>query len=227
MLKDTVMACIPGKQYIRQLADRVRRGPTTRKVSSGYTKDRMRDQIQKFGYEVGDYSYGLPEIQWGKGRKIFIGKYCSIAGGVRIFLGGNHRSDWVTTYPFSALTDTWPEGKGIQGHPQSNGDVRIQNDVWIGAYSTLMSGVTVGNGAVIAASAVVTKDVPPYAIVGGNPARIIRYRFREEVVAQLLELNWWDFPEIRVRSLMPDLLSNDIEGFLSKAHRILQNSANE
>jgi acetyltransferase-like isoleucine patch superfamily enzyme len=183
-----------------------------------YTKDLMRAEIEGFDYEVGEYSYGRPSVlTWGEGRKLFIGKYCSFAGGVTVFLGGNHRPDWVTTYPFSAITDTWPEAMGIKGHPRSNGDVRIENDVWLGTNSTIMSGITVGNGAVIAAFSVVTKDVPPYAIVGGNPARIIRYRFKEEAIKRLLEVKWWDWPETCVRSLIPDLLSNDIEGFLDRA----------
>jgi acetyltransferase-like isoleucine patch superfamily enzyme len=187
-----------------------------------YTKDLLHAEIQRYGYEVGDYSYGRPNIlTWGEGRKVFIGRYCSFAAGVTVFLGGNHRPDWVTTYPFSAITDTWPEGAGIEGHPQSNGDVRIENDVWLGTNSTIMSGVTVGNGAVIAACSVVTKNVPPYAIVGGNPARLIRYRFEEETIKRLLEVSWWDWPEARVRSLIPDLLSNDIDGFLSKAQGML------
>lgn len=100
--------------------------------------------------------------------------------------------------------------------------MRIENDVWLGTNSTIMSGITIGNGAVVAAFSVVTKNVPPYAIVGGNPACIIRHRFAEEVVKRLLEIKWWDWPETYVRSLIPDMLSNDIEGFLSTAHRMLQ-----
>jgi acetyltransferase-like isoleucine patch superfamily enzyme len=182
-----------------------------------YTKDSMQYEIDTLGYKVGDYTYGNPNVvSWGEGRKLFIGNYCSIASGVTIFLGGNHRSDWVTTYPFSAITDTWPEATGVSGHPQSNGDVRIENDVWLGANCTVMSGITIENGAVIAASSLVTKDVPPYAIVGGNPARIIRYRFNEEIVKRLLKVNWWNWPETYVRSLIPELLSTDIEKFFSK-----------
>jgi len=98
---------------------------------------------------------------------------------------------------------------------------------WLGANSTVMSGITVGSGAVIAAFSVVTKDVPPYAIVGGNPARIIRHRFKEETIKRLLELKWWDWSETCVRNLIPDLLSNDIEGFLSKAHGMLQAEAEQ
>ncbi len=188
-----------------------------------YTRDLMEGEIKAYGYQVGHFSYGRPTVlTWGEGRKVFIGKYCSFANGVTIFLGGNHRTDWLTTYPFSALTDTWPEAVGIQGHPLSNGDVRIGNDVWFGANSTVMSGITVGDGAVIAAFSVVTKDVPPYAIIGGNPARIIRRRFSEETIKHLLEVKWWDWPERYIRSVIPFLLSNDVEAFLRKADDVLQ-----
>ncbi len=193
-----------------------------------YTKDIMQAEIQSFGYEIGDHTYGKPRVfNWREGTRLFIGKYCSIAGGATVFLGGNHRPDWVTTYPFSAIFDTWPEAKGIKGHPQSKGDVRIENDVWLGANATIMSGVTVGNGAVVAACAVVTKNVPPYAILGGNPARIIRYRFNEKTIKRLQEIRWWDWPEINIRKFMPVLLSNDIEGFLSKAQEMLQEDAKQ
>lgn len=192
-------------------------------MSVKYTRDFLKDGIENRGYEVGDHSYGCPEVlTWGKGRKIFIGKYCSIASGVKIFLGGNHRPDWVTTYPFSAILDAWPEARGIKGHPHSNGDVRIGNDVWLGGYSTIMSGVTIGDGAVVAACAVVTKDVPPYAIVGGNPAKIIRYRFSDELVASLLAIKWWDWPERYIRNAIPDLLSGNIEAFKVKALEVMR-----
>jgi acetyltransferase-like isoleucine patch superfamily enzyme len=186
-----------------------------------YTRDLMRDLIARHGYEVGDFTYGLPAVlAWGEGRKVSIGKYCSIADGVTIFLGGNHRLDWVTTYPFSAIVDTWPEATGIMGHPKSNGDVRIGNDVWLGSRSTIMSGISVSDGAVVAANAVVTKDVPPYAIVGGNPAKIIKHRFSECTIERLLQVKWWDLPDSHVRMLMPRLASDDVEAFLQASERI-------
>jgi len=186
-----------------------------------YTKDLLHEAIETKGYEVGDYTYGLPKpMEWGNDGKLLIGKYCSIGGGVTILLGGNHRPDWVTTYPFSAILDTWPEARGIEGHPSTRGDVRIGNDVWIGQNSTILSGVSIGDGAVIATCSVVTKDVPPYAIVGGNPAKVVKYRFSEKVIASLLEIKWWDWPESYVRSVIPLLVSADIETFLSKAYEV-------
>lgn len=160
----------------------------------------------------GEGTFGVPTIHsWGEGTQLLIGKYCSIAKGVNIFLGGEHRTDWVTTYPFSAL---WPEAKHIPGHPKSKGNVIIGNDVWIGALSCILSGVQIGDGAVVGAGALVTKDVPPYAIVGGNPAKIIRYRFDEATIEALLQIRWWDWPKEEISQALPLLLSPDIAGFI-------------
>lgn len=183
-----------------------------------YTKDVMRDEILKYGYECGDHTYGRPNIRtWGEGKKLYIGRYCSIASGVEIFLGGNHRTDWITTYPFSALSSTWQQAAGIKGHPQSNGDVRIGNDVWLAYGCTIMSGVTIGDGAVVAAGSLVAKDVPAFALVGGNPAKIIRYRFDDMTISRLLEIGWWNWSEDRVRDVIPYLCSNNIQQFLLNA----------
>jgi acetyltransferase-like isoleucine patch superfamily enzyme len=166
--------------------------------------------------EVGPHTYGSPRVLWwGEDSRLSIGKYCSLADEVTILLGGNHRVDWVTTYPFSAF-DAWPEAAEIPGHPATKGDVVIGHDVWIGHGACILSGVTIGHGAVVAARAVVTKDVPPYTIVGGNPARALHRRFDEPVVEALLELAWWDWPERRVRRRMRGLLSSDITGFLAR-----------
>jgi acetyltransferase-like isoleucine patch superfamily enzyme len=184
--------------------------------------------IRDFGFEIGIHSYGCPEVFiFDNKNKLYIGKYCSIASGAKVFLGGNHRLYWISTYPFSALVDSWPEGIGIKGHPKSNGDVRIGNDVWWGGYSTVMSGVNIGDGAVIAACAVVTKDVPPYAIVGGNPAKLIRYRFDEDVRNSLIEIAWWDWPEHHIRSAIPELLSGNIVAFRTKAATVARALVNQ
>ncbi len=141
-----------------------------------------------------------------------MGPFCSVAAGVKVFLGGEHRTDWVSTYPF---TEFWPEvSQGITGHPLSRGDVVIGHDVWIGTEAMIMSGVRIGNGAVIGARAVVTKDVPHYAIVAGNPARVIRNRFSDDVVDRLQRLAWWDWDDKRIERFLPMLLSGDVERFL-------------
>lgn len=159
-------------------------------------------------YSVGRGTYGNPEIlHWGEPAALEMGAFCSIAGNVTIILGGNHRSDWVTTYPFPAL---WDCARHINGHPATKGDVVIGNDVWIGERATILSGVRIGNGAVIGACAVVTKDVPPYAIVAGNPAKLVRYRFDAQGIAYLQSLAWWDWPDEKIKEAMPYLLSSDL-----------------
>jgi len=168
-------------------------------------------------YEIGRGTYGKPQISsWGEGATLRIGAFCSIASGVNIYLGGEHRIDWVTTYPFSVL---WKAAKHIKGHPKTKGDVIIGNDVWIGAGAVILSGVTVGDGAVIGTNAVVTKNVPPYAIVAGNPARIAKKRFDEETIYHLLKIRWWEWGDNRIEKFLPLLLDNNIEKFLRVAEQ--------
>jgi len=182
-----------------------------------YLKAYFDQQYPEMGYESGEYSYGTPNVlEWGEGKTLRVGKYCSIGPETTIYLGGNHRPDWVTTFPFTALD---PVAAGIQGHPHSRGDVVIGHDVWMGRAASIMSGVKVGHGACIAAHAVVTKDVPPYAIVAGNPGAIVKYRFSERQIEKLLEIAWWDFPIENIRNLYPKLLSSSIDEFISAAER--------
>ena len=139
-------------------------------------------------YSIGRETYGTPVIRsLGEGSTLKIGAFCSISSGVQIFLGGEHRTDWVTTYPFNIL---WKAANTITGHPGTKGDVMIGNDVWIGAEALILSGVNIGDGAAIAARSVVTRDIPAYAIAGGNPARMIRKRFDEETIERLLCVRW-------------------------------------
>lgn len=168
-------------------------------------------------YEFGIGSYGLPEVHdWQEGSTLKIGAYCSIAEGVQIFLGGHHRADWVTTFPFPAFLG---EAAHISGYNGTRGDVVIGSDVWLCTNSSILSGVTIGHGAVVAAGALVTRDVPPYAVVGGNPATFIRWRFPEEVRAELLQTAWWTWPEAEVRGAVEALCSDDIEAFLAYARQ--------
>lgn len=179
-------------------------------------------EIEKWGWEIGEHTYGAPgspiviETEF---ANLKIGKYCSIAREVLMILG-NHRVDTVTTYPFKALCGFWPESVDSTDDHSTKGDIVIGNDVWIGARANIMSGVTIGTGAVIATAAVVTKDVPPYAIVGGNPARIIKYRFSEKIIERLLAVAWWDWPEEMIRERMKLLMSDDIENFLQAFEKL-------
>jgi len=173
-------------------------------------------------YDIGDYTYGKPNIlSWDKGTFLKIGRYCSIAEGVVILLGGEHHSDWVTTYPFNAIFQL-PEN---QHHSppiphKSKGDIIIGNDVWIGYQSLILSGVNIGNGAIVGARSVVTKDVPAYSIVGGNPAKHIKWRFEQNIIATLQQIAWWDWNDEKVLEALPFLLSSDIQVFLDKYNKI-------
>lgn len=168
-------------------------------------------------YAFGAGTYGdLLVHSWGEGTTLRVGAYTSIASGVQVMLGGEHRVDWATTYPFNVL---WPSARHKSGHPRSKGDVEIGNDVWIGAEALILSGVSIGDGAVIGARSVVATDIPPYAIAAGNPARVVRYRFAPALVERLLHQSWWTWPEADVRRAMEDLLSPELEVFLARAER--------
>jgi acetyltransferase-like isoleucine patch superfamily enzyme len=174
-----------------------------------YTKDILGDP-----YIIGDHTYGNPNVvSLGGGVSLTIGKYCSISRNVLIFLESEHRTDWISTYPFPLL---WKEADGIPGHPTTKGNVIIGNDVWIGFGTTILSGVTIGDGAVLGACSVVTQNVPPYAIVAGNPARIVRNRFNEETIQKLLQIRWWDWPDEKVKENIHLICSNSIDVFIKK-----------
>ena len=159
---------------------------------------------------LGRFSYGFENItirQWGEGAAIKVGAFCSIADSVTVFLGGNHRTDWITTFPFGHIFQDDLGGNGIKGHPTTNGDVIIGNDVWVGSRVTVMSGVCVGDGAVLAANSTVIKDVEPYSIVGGNPAKLIKKRFSNDIIDLLLALEWWSLPLEDIKSMETILCS--------------------
>lgn len=162
-----------------------------------FTKDIIKLPYCKFG----DYTYGKPRvIRWGDDGKLIVGKFCSISEDVTFLLSADHRMEWVTTYPFVA-GKMQKNLKWMKPEPyiKSKGDIIVENDVWIGYDATIMDGVKIHNGAVIGAKSVVTKDVEPYKIVAGNPARIIRYRFSQEVIDAFLKIKWWDWDIKKIR----------------------------
>ena len=161
------------------------------------------------------YSYGNPEIKHNNNDAYWnVGKFCSIAANVKIYLGGNHRTDWVTTYPFGHIHQNNFNLFNGNGHPSTKGDVIIGNDVWIGNNATIMSGVIIGDGAVIANGSHVVKNVEPYSITGGNPAKLIKYRFTPEQIEKLLKIKWWDWDDTKINEYTPLLCSNDIDAFI-------------
>ena len=147
------------------------------------------------------------------GDRLKIGKFCSLACGAKfLFTSGNHSMQSLSTYTFPIFHEEWGlDAKDIRSAWDNKGDIVIGNDVWIGYEAVILSGVTVGDGAIIGARAVVTKDVPPYTIVAGVPARPIRKRFDEEVIAKLQALRWWDWDEEKIKRCIPAIQSGDID----------------
>jgi acetyltransferase-like isoleucine patch superfamily enzyme len=171
--------------------------------------------------KVGDYTYsaGIPDlIAYLPTDIIEIGKFCSLANGAIIFGGGEHNFSWVTQYPMRIAFGM--EGANEDGHPASKGPTIIGNDVYIGYQAIILSGIKVGHGAVIGAGSVVTQDVPDYAIVGGNPARIIKMRMTDVQIKNMLEIKWWDWPIEEIKKAVPYLCSDDIQGFIDYAYRV-------
>jgi acetyltransferase-like isoleucine patch superfamily enzyme len=157
-------------------------------------------------------------VTWSDEYKIFLGKYNSVGRDCNFFLHANHRPDWVTTSSqlLGPVTDDIAEMHMIMGHPACKGDIIVENDVWIGAKSTIMSGVKIHNGSIVGACSVVTKDVPPYAIVAGNPARVVKYRFTEEQISSLLEISWWNWDENKIKQNAMSMWSQNIDEFIKK-----------
>jgi len=171
---------------------------------------------------TGEWTYGNPEL-FGTENDVYVGKYCSIALNVLMDCGMNHNYNNISTYPFNNMNKKFSH---LTGQVISRGDIKIGNDVWIGRNSTIMSGVTVGDGAIIGAHSLVTKDVAPYEVVGGVPAKHIRYRFEHSIIEKLLQIKWWNWSNSEVEKIVPILMSNDINALveycmpqLEKLHR--------
>lgn len=156
----------------------------------------------------GSYTSNTPvhRFTW---HDVEVGKYCSIAYDLKVFTGGNHRYDWVTTYPFSTR---FPFFNEFGDHEGEHKGITIGNDVWIGDNVVIMQGVTIGDGAVLGAHSVVRSSVGPYEMVRGNPARMYKKRFEQEWIDRLLEMKWWDWPELNLFEAMKYLCSTDVQG---------------
>ncbi len=170
----------------------------------------LKNAIARPNIEVGDYTYydDFEDVRNFEknvryhfefiGDKLRIGKFCSIASGVEFIMnGGNHLTEAVSAYPFAIFGRGWEHAMDGRQYPH-RGDTVVGNDVWIGYKAVIMPGVTIGDGAIVAACSVVTRDVPPYTIVGGNPARELRRRFSDAEIETLLEMQWWNWPIERI-----------------------------
>ncbi|MEP7371786.1 MAG: CatB-related O-acetyltransferase [Chitinophagaceae bacterium] len=145
------------------------------------------------------------------GDKMIIGKFCMIASGVTsIMNGSNHLTDVLSTYPFAVFGKGWEHAMDGKNYP-NKGDTIVGNDIWLGCNATIMAGVKIGDGAIIATKSVVTKDVEPYSIVGGNPAKEIRKRFPDDTMQRLLKLKWWDWEMEKIAKNLQHLNSINIE----------------
>jgi virginiamycin A acetyltransferase len=186
----------------------------------------LKNIITRKNIEVGDYTYyddADDPLAFENnvlyhfdmlGDKLIIGKFCAIASGVKFIMNGaNHQIEPISTFPFAIFENGWEkinEGIDLTKKYPHKGDIVIGNDVWLGFEALIMPGVKIGNGAVIASKSVVTKDVPDYAIVGGNPAKIIRKRFDDATIARLQNIAWWDWPADKITDNLKIINSVDV-----------------
>ena len=187
----------------------------------------LKNIVDNSNIEIGDYTiyndfvHDLREFQKNNvlyhypvnKDRLIIGKFCSIACGAKfLFNSGNHKMASLSTYTFPLFFEEWDlEKENVAQAWDQKGDIIIGNDVWIGYEAVILSGVTIGDGAVIGCRAVVTKDVPPYTIVGGVPAKPIRKRFDEETIKELQKIKWWDWPEEKIAGKIPAIQAGDLE----------------
>jgi acetyltransferase-like isoleucine patch superfamily enzyme len=213
----------PGpKRPLGKLRDGIGRQFDDLRMTAGERRARLsRHATERLMYSnarltMGRYSYGDPLVVTftGDDASVRIGAFTSIGPDVVLMDGGNHRMDWVSTFPFRASLQL-PEAYE-DGHPKSRGDIEIGNDVWIGRGARVLSGVKIGDGAVVGGYAVVTRDVSPYTIVAGNPARDVRRRFSDAQIDALQRIAWWDWPMEEIVRCVPELCDGDIDGFISR-----------
>jgi virginiamycin A acetyltransferase len=161
--------------------------------------------------DVSNFEHNVKYLFDFTGDKLIIGKFCMIASGVTFIMNGaNHLTDAVSTYPFAIFGKGWEHAMDGKAYP-NKGDTIIANDVWIGYNATIMAGVTIGDGAIIATKSVVTKNVEPYTIVGGNPASEIKKRFPDATIQRLLKLKWWDWSIEKITKNLQHLTNTNVD----------------
>lgn len=199
----------------------------------------IKNTVKNPQIEIGDYTYyDDPEDSEGFernvlylfpfiGDRLVIGRFCAIAKGVRFIMNGaNHKMSGFSTYPFNIFGEGWERVTPTPADLPFKGDTIVGNDVWIGYEALIMPGVRIGDGAIIASRSVVTSDVPPYTIVGGNPAKPVKQRFPDEVVQELLAIRWWDWDAAHITKHLEAIVSADLEA-LRAAARAYQERASE
>jgi len=194
-------------------------GLKARKVSlQSYSRQQAKFNERYPNYVIGEASYGMPIVHDNyESTSLKIGAYCSIASNVQIFLGGQHRSNWASNYPFPFFFEMDAKYREEYTREGSRGDVIIGSDVWLCANCIILSGVTIGHGAIVANGAVISRDVPPYAVMAGNPAKQIKWRFDEITRNSLLEAAWWEWPKSEVKQILDKICSADLTDFLNYA----------
>lgn len=199
--------------------------PTTKHPMAGFPQVCfIKNTVSNPNIVIGDYTYyddpedsenfernvlyHFPFI----GDKLIIGRFCALARGVKFIMNGaNHKISGFSSYPFQIFGNGWERAMPEMSEFPYKGDTVVGNDVWIGYEATIMPGVRIGDGAIVAAKSVVVGDVPPYTVVGGNPAQPIRQRFSDEVVAELLAVAWWDWPVEKITRHLEVIMAADIE----------------
>jgi virginiamycin A acetyltransferase len=145
------------------------------------------------------------------GDKLLIGKFCAIAKDVKFIMNGaNHKISGFSTYPFQIFGNGWEKVMPKDGDLPHKGDTEIGNDVWIGYEATIMPGAKIGSGAIVGSRSVVTGTVPPYSVVGGNPANVIKYRFDDETIKELLQISWWDWSAVKITNNLEAIVGCDL-----------------
>lgn len=205
--------------------------PNTVHPIAGYNKEiYVKPTIKNPNIIVGDFTY-IADSEFEShvthhydfiGDKLIIGKFCQIAAGVEFVMNGaNHQMNAISTFPFYTL-DGWKMNPPAASDMPFKGDTVIGNDVWIGQNATILPGVHIGDGAIIGANSVVGSNVEPYAVVVGNPAETIRYRFDEELTSLLLKFKWWDKPVEEINELIPILTSSDLDKVKAEIRRLMK-----
>lgn len=185
----------------------------------------LRNMVDRPNIEIGDYTYYDDPVEPERfaekcvlhhyefmGDRLVIGRFCAIASGVRsIMNGANHAMTGFSTYPFQIFGHGWEDGFQVSDYSAgSRGDTVVGNDVWIGMDATVMPGVSIGDGAIIGAAALVARDVPPYGVASGNPARLVRKRFDDAVISELLDIAWWDWDAGKITRNVAAIVGNDL-----------------